>query len=59
MFGYLTSQHCVQRKETSMDQSHQTLINSLSELEEQVVPSTTGDGTKVGVIVGLIIMAFI
>ena len=42
-----------------MDQSHQTLINSLSELEEQVVPSTTGDGTKVGVIVGLIIMAFI
>ncbi len=39
--------------------THGELINSRAELDEQVVPATTGDGTKVGVIVGLIIMAFI
>jgi hypothetical protein len=42
-----------------MQKAHTVLVNSLSPLEEQVVPSTTGDGVKVGVIVGLIIMAFI
>ena len=42
-----------------MTAQHGELINSLADLDEPVVPATTGDGTKVGVIVGLIIMAFI
>lgn len=42
-----------------MTNSHQNLINSVSELDEAVVPSTTGDRVVPGVIVGLIIMAFL
>lgn len=42
-----------------MRSQHSELIGSLADLDEPVVPATTGDGTKVGVVVGLIIMAFI
>lgn len=42
-----------------MNKNHGTLVNALEDLNEPVVPSTTGDGTKAGVVVGLIIMAFI
>jgi len=43
----------------NMTKLHVNLINSLESLNEPIVPSTTGDGTKVGVVVGLLIMVFI